>query len=324
VAYSVGAIANATYYVWTLPSGATIASGSGTNSITVNYAANAVSGNITVYGNNTCGNGTASPAFPVTVNHIPGQPGNIAGPNHVCQGAQGIVYSVAAVPGATGYVWTTSPGTTIVNGLNTNVITVNFSNSATSGYFKVYGTSPCGNGPLSPSLYVIVNAKPPNPLIGPSTDGLANLGDTLFSSIPDGNQWYLNGEAIQGANDRLLVAAWIGDYFTIIDDGTCTSDTSNHIQAGTTGVETQETMNFTVYPVPNNGMFTARIITSKSETFDVLVYNKLGQKIYDAKNVAVSGILRKVIDLRPVPNGIYTVVFLSDEHKVTRKVVVNL
>ncbi|MEI6456462.1 MAG: T9SS type A sorting domain-containing protein [bacterium] len=323
VAYSVGTITNATYYVWTLPAGVTIASGAGTKSITVNFASNAVSGNITVYGNNTCGNGTSSPPFPVTVNKIPIQPGNISGPTHLCQGAQGIVYSVAAVPGATGYVWTTSPGATIVNGLNTNIITVNFSNTATSGNFRVYGTSPCGNGPVSPPLYVIVNSRPPNPLIGPSTDGFANLGDTLFSSIPEGNQWYLNGEAIQGANDSLLVANWIGDYFTIIDNGTCASETSNHILVGTTGVENQETMNFTVYPVPNDGMFTSRIITSKTEKFDILVYNKLGQKIYDAKDIEVNGILRKVIDLRPVPNGIYTVVFLNEDHMVTRKVVVN-
>jgi hypothetical protein len=187
-----------------------------------------------------------------------------------------------------------------VNGLNTNVITVNFASNATSGNFRVYGTSPCGSGPVSPALYVIVNAKPPNPLIGPSTDGFANIGDTLFSSIPVGNQWYLNGEEIQGANDSLLVARWIGDYFTIIDNGVCVSDTSNHILVGTTGVENQDAMNFMVYPVPNDGMFTARIITTHTENFRILVYNKLGQ-----------------------PNGIYTVVFLSNDHHVTRKVVVN-
>ena len=66
VAFSVPSIANASSYNWTLPSGVSIASGSGTNSITVNFSAAAVSGNITVTGVNGCGNGTSSSYF-VTV-----------------------------------------------------------------------------------------------------------------------------------------------------------------------------------------------------------------------------------------------------------------
>jgi len=67
IAYSVAAIANATGYNWTLPSGAGIASGANTNSITVDFSGSAVSGNITVNGTNTCGNGTTSPPLAVTV-----------------------------------------------------------------------------------------------------------------------------------------------------------------------------------------------------------------------------------------------------------------
>jgi len=60
-------------YIWVLPAGATIASGAGTNSITVDFALNASSGDITVYGNNLCGNGAAS-SLPVTVNPVPPAP----------------------------------------------------------------------------------------------------------------------------------------------------------------------------------------------------------------------------------------------------------
>lgn len=67
VAYSIGAIANAASYIWVLPPGASLASGSGTNSITVNFSGSAVSGNISVYGTNPNGDGLPS-LFPVTVN----------------------------------------------------------------------------------------------------------------------------------------------------------------------------------------------------------------------------------------------------------------
>ncbi|MEI6062329.1 MAG: hypothetical protein WCR72_16620, partial [Bacteroidota bacterium] len=70
VAYSVPPVTNATSYIWVLPTGATLATGSGTNSITVNFSASALSGNITVSGSNACGDGTAS-SLAVTVNPLP-------------------------------------------------------------------------------------------------------------------------------------------------------------------------------------------------------------------------------------------------------------
>jgi large repetitive protein len=60
VPYSVAAIANATSYVWAYSgTGATI-TGNGTASVTIDFAANATSGTLSVYGSNTCGDGTAA------------------------------------------------------------------------------------------------------------------------------------------------------------------------------------------------------------------------------------------------------------------------
>ena len=160
VAYSVPAIANATGYVWTLPSGATIASGNNTNAITVNYSTTASSGNISVYGTNSCGNGTGSPNFAVTVNPLPGVAGTITGTASVCQGQTGVAYSVPAIANATGYVWTLPSGATIASGNNTNAITVNYSTTASSGNISVYGTNGCGNGTASPNFAVTVNPLP--------------------------------------------------------------------------------------------------------------------------------------------------------------------
>ncbi|NTW32174.1 MAG: DUF1566 domain-containing protein [Bacteroidetes bacterium] len=86
VVYSVAPIANATGYTWSLPTGASIATGANTNSVTVNYAANATSGNITVYGtSNGCGNGTVSQNYAITVNANPTATASNNSP--VCEGA---------------------------------------------------------------------------------------------------------------------------------------------------------------------------------------------------------------------------------------------
>jgi D-alanyl-D-alanine carboxypeptidase len=76
VTYTINPIANVTSYVWTLPNGAT--GTSSINSITVNYGLTAVSGKITVRGNNMYGVGNAS-SLSVSVNSINGNatPGNV-------------------------------------------------------------------------------------------------------------------------------------------------------------------------------------------------------------------------------------------------------
>ncbi|HRE51747.1 MAG TPA: Ig-like domain-containing protein, partial [Flavitalea sp.] len=64
--FSVPEIEDAASYKWSLPPGATFVSGYGTNSIAVKFGAASTSGAVTVYGENSCGNGAAS-SFNVTV-----------------------------------------------------------------------------------------------------------------------------------------------------------------------------------------------------------------------------------------------------------------
>jgi len=63
--YSVEEITGASTYVWTLPAGTTVASGQGTRQITIDIGPTALSGDISVYGANDCGNGIpmAKPIF---------------------------------------------------------------------------------------------------------------------------------------------------------------------------------------------------------------------------------------------------------------------
>jgi hypothetical protein len=67
--YNVPIIAEATTYVWTLPTGAT--GTSSTNSITVAYGTSSLSGDITVKGNNSCGGDGPISTLSITVNPLP-------------------------------------------------------------------------------------------------------------------------------------------------------------------------------------------------------------------------------------------------------------
>ncbi len=88
-----------------------------------------------------------------------GSPGTITGSTIVCQGQTGLTYSISPMTNVTGYNWTVPTGAIIINGNNTNAISVNFGTTASSGNVTVNGLNECGNGPSS-SLAITVNPHP--------------------------------------------------------------------------------------------------------------------------------------------------------------------
>ncbi|MCB8998789.1 MAG: Ig-like domain-containing protein [Bacteroidales bacterium] len=66
LAYNVASIANASSYIWTFPTGVTALTPTSSRTVTLKYGSSAVSGNITVKGHNSCGDGKES-TLPVTM-----------------------------------------------------------------------------------------------------------------------------------------------------------------------------------------------------------------------------------------------------------------
>lgn len=151
-------VAEATSYNWVLPAGATLASGTGNDTILVDFSLAAASGNIEVNGVNACGSGS-SVSFAVTIKPFPGTPGSITGANPVCPGQTGALYSVAPIADATSTVWTYSgSGVSMTNNFFQNII--NYSVTATSGNLTVTGHNECGDGPVSAAMAITVNPRP--------------------------------------------------------------------------------------------------------------------------------------------------------------------
>lgn len=160
VPFSVGAIANANTYNWTLPPGASIVSGSGTANILVNFSNAATSGSVQVYGQNSCGVGAASVPFNVTVSPLPGATSSISGPMTVCQGQTGVTFSTPSIANATSYSWTLPLGATITSNPALASITVDFAANASGGTIDVIGVNSCGNGTSSVGNTITVNPLP--------------------------------------------------------------------------------------------------------------------------------------------------------------------
>lgn len=205
VVYSVPSILNATGYVWSVPTGVTIVSGSNTNSITVDYGASAVSGNVSVYGTNTCGNGSAA-SKAVTVYPVPVPV--ITGTNSVCAGTTGVVYSTAA--GQSNYLWTVSAGGMITAGTGTNTITVTW-NTAGAQTVSVNYTNAGNCSAASPTVYpVTVNPRPVATLTGITA---ACLGHTDTYTTESGMSSYIwtvsaGGTVTSGAGTNAIMVQW--------------------------------------------------------------------------------------------------------------------
>jgi hypothetical protein len=103
----------------------------------------------------------------------------------------------------------------------------------------------------------------------------------------------------------------------------CSSPVSNLVWVVVTGVQELQSGNFNVYPVPSDGRFTVSITGAVNEAYSIIIFNQLGAKIYELKDVQVNGTFEKQIDLRPIATGVYSVMFLNSEHKVVKKVLVN-
>jgi PKD-like domain/Secretion system C-terminal sorting domain len=109
--YTVTTVAGATYN-WTVPTGATIVSGQGTNSINVSYASNAVAGTICVTATNACGSSPAVCFTTVLRSANPSTPGTITGSTNGCSG-ESKLYTIRKVATADYYIWTPPLGATI-------------------------------------------------------------------------------------------------------------------------------------------------------------------------------------------------------------------
>ena len=315
VSYSTTPIPEAVTYVWSLPIGATIASGAGTSSILVNFGPFAQPGDITVYGNNLCGNGSVSLPFHVNVSALPGNAGTPAGEEVVCQGDTGVIYYTSPIANAVYYIWEITGGGVITTGNGTNSIRAKFPTGPAVCHVTVYATNSCGAGLISAARIVTVNPTPPVPVI-------TQNGNELVSSAPAGNQWYYNGILIPGADQVTYTPDKSGEYHVIVTISQCGSETSNRIYFLMTGINKPETIAVKVYPVPNDGLFRVYLNSPKTERVTLSVLNGLGEKIFELSVAILNGETEQTIDLRPVPPGVYMLVIESENLRMVRKVVV--
>jgi len=82
-----------------------------------------------------------------------------------------------------------------------------------------------------------------------------------------------------------------------------------------------ETINWSVFPNPNNGKFEVKMDGTGNETVKIKVYSLIGQMVYETETVNDNN--AKSIDLDKVSNGVYFIKVSSNNKEFTKKVVIN-
>ena len=154
--YSISAVAGASSYTWTVPTGWTITSGQGTTSIQV--IAGTSAGTVSVAASNGCGAGMTSDLATTPTSTPPTTSGTITGTDIPCIGNVATRYTTTSVNGVTGYVWTVPAGWVITSGQGT--LSILATPGPTAGLVTVTASNGCGVGTPSSLRVTPTNSSP--------------------------------------------------------------------------------------------------------------------------------------------------------------------
>lgn len=152
--------------------------------------------------------GSVSAQMTVTITSVPAAPGTITGPIDVCAGTNGVPYSIASVPGATSYIWSSASWVTI-NGSGLNV-TMDFSSpiSNSGTFIWVKAANGCGVSADSSRRYIRHAIDVPQ-FVAPLTVVCANTNGVQFKIKPiegySSISWSSpSGTTIVNSNDSIV------------------------------------------------------------------------------------------------------------------------
>lgn len=330
VGYSVAPVATATSYTWTVPNGATIASGAGTNAITVNFSGTFSGGYIYVRANNNCGNSpwrkkNIISTLPATPSAISGQ---VMG---ICNAT--VAYSIPLVTNATLYTWTPPIGANILSGQGTNGVTLSFTSGFSQGSLCVTAGNSCGT---SVSRCVSLNAKPKKPasITGPASV-CANQTGIQYSttSVPGASSYVWTvpaGASIASGGGTTSITVNFGataGNVSVKSKNSCGA--SNKLNKAVTincKLPEGNTADFThlnVVPNPAKDLVELHFTSEAAGDGIIIVSDVMGREVMKEIITLNKGENTHNLDLKNISKGVYVISLDNDNKRVSKKLIVN-
>jgi len=356
--YQINQIGNATSYTWTAPAGCIIKDGrghsgnpltfnglnvSGEYEVSISFPSGFVSGTVSVFGTNACGQG---PTTSLAVQSMPNAPGAITGPtNGVCH-ATNQVYSIASVPGATSYTWTVPTGVSITSNLGTS-IHVSYGNGFTgTGNISVKASNGCGS---STATLLPVSASPLQPGVISGNSNVCKLATSAVYSVSPiagatAYNWTITGGATftgstSGNSVTVNFAHAAGTVsLSVKAINTCASSQSSTLSitvlnncsgkmdesaAPDHDTTVISSLQLKVYPNPTSGHLYVDFAGLENQKFTFFITDLLGNQIITENYTALAGENRIEFDLDHLAKGVYIIKAMDEgtEQKALKIVV---
>ncbi|MEI2748153.1 MAG: choice-of-anchor J domain-containing protein [Ferruginibacter sp.] len=201
----------------------------------------------------------------------------------------------------------------VYSGATTNTLTISGATNSLNGnrYRLVLSVAACGSSATTNAATLTINANPAVTVsAAPFTSLYPGLKTTLTATVTPANannvfQWYLNGEAIAGANAATYTAEidGLGTYTVdVTDPNACGASSSNSVLI-------TDSLNTTlfIYPNPNNGVFQVRFYDKANGVASprsLNIYDSKGARVY-REDFNVSGFGRMDVDISKFGKGVY-------------------
>jgi len=149
--------------------------------------------------------------------------------------------------------------------------------------------------------------------------------EMLVSSAGENNQWCDTEGHIEGATGETFIPEHTGHYHAVvINEQGCESPASNEIYYGYTGEEVVSEGRAAIYPNPFSDKTNVVYTLNQENSLTIQVFNALGEMVSQLENSSQlkAGTHEYQLNADKLDEGIYYVVFKTNDNKISRKLVV--
>jgi hypothetical protein len=162
-------------------------------------------------------------------------------------------------------------------------------------------------------------------LDSPEPPVITENGALLESNAPYGNQWYLNGNMIPGANGQTYTPAASGAYHATFTDSVsgCASDPSNTIYFLITRIEElQQDRMVRIFPNPFRDQFIIEFLLPEASHVYIGLFDAYGRKVIPVldANLLSAGLQRIAVDTPKIPDGFYYCRITTGSYVIVKKI----
>ncbi|MFN3404514.1 MAG: lectin-like domain-containing protein [Cytophagaceae bacterium] len=330
--YSIPAVTGATNYVWEISPAnkATIKSGQGTRTITVDFTNSSVTLKVTP--KNACGEG-ASSSQSITLETgfmcSTGQVSFAAYPTNTCQGSTVTFYNYTSNPPMNATLkWNFGAGANPATGTGNGPHNVTYSSSGNKTVIAEYIDN-FGNFPVASTTktdYIVISGSVNTSVItGPSniTDCSGSETYSVTNTTGSSYNWTATGGAsiLSGNGTNSVVVKFNNSASTIsvteTNSSGCVGTAKTINVSCPTGIADASLNALKVYPNPSSGIVNLDISFEKAESFRLKVYDMNGQLVF-SKEGMVSGDYNEQVDLSDLSKGLYSVNLITDSKKISK------